>query len=60
MSEYYTPTLYELRTAWVLYREFVPMDVAEREFDRTMDEFGNEQYEDGFTDGVDYGMDEED
>lgn len=51
----YTPTMEELKEAWIAQAGLsyaVSSVEASQQFDRLMDEFGNEQYEDGFSAGV--------
>lgn len=61
MSDHYTPSLEDLKAAWVYINTSEgPQgtdDIAEygRQFDRTLDEFGNEMYEDGYSEGYGYG-----
>lgn len=57
-GDHYTPALEELKAAWAHYHSEVDISVAEAEFDRTMDEFGNEMYEDGYSEGYSYGIGE--
>ena len=53
----YTPDMAEVQEAYVVSRVKLgaPADVAVQEFERFRDEFGNEMYEDGYSEGYAYG-----
>lgn len=57
MTLYYTPLLEDLKDAWVEHvAQTYPEEEATAQFYRAMDEFGNEMYEDGYSEGYSYGL----